>query len=92
MLNGGASYRGFKVNESQTEYVVSAINEQKNLHYVFLFDFVSHKLIKEFVFTEDFGEVFFANNDQYLVLDGYPVTVLDLKTGEIVNKINRLSQ
>ena len=90
--NGGASYRGFKVNESQTEYVVSAINEQKNLHYVFLFDFVSHKLIKEFVFTEDFGEVFFANNDQYLVLDGYPITVLDLKTGEIVNKINRLSQ
>ena len=87
--NGGASYRGFKVNESKTQYVVATKNKDENLKYIFLFDFNTHKLIKEFVVAEDFGEIFFNNNDQHLVLDSYPIQILDLKSGEVVHRIRR---
>ena len=87
--NGSENYRGFKVNKAQTQYVVATKNKEENLRYIFVFDFNSHEIIKEFVFAEDFAELFFTQDDQHLVLDSYPIQILDLKSGEIVQRISR---
>ena len=87
--NGSENYRGFKINKSQTHYVVATKNEEENLRYIFLFDFKTHKLLKEFVIAENFSEIFFTNNDQHLILDSYPIQILDLKSGAVTQRISR---
>ena len=87
--NGSESYRGFKINKSQTHYVVATKNKEGNLRYIFLFDFNTHKLLKEFVIAENFGEIFFSNNDQHLILDSYPIQIVDLESGAVTRRISR---
>lgn len=77
------------ISADQKSYALVTHNEDENLSFAFVIDMQSDKIISQYVSSSPFSQATFANNDQYVVLDGYPVEVIEASSGKQVYTISR---
>lgn len=77
------------ISENKKSYALVTHDDEYNLSYVFVFDAQSDEVITEYVSDNPFGGVTFINNDRHLVLEGYPITVIEADSGDLVREITR---
>jgi len=78
-----------KISSNKQYYSIAVENGAKNLTHVFVIDIKAQKVVSEYVSANSAYKAEFANDDQYLVLNGYPVEVIDWAKGEKLYELSR---
>lgn len=81
-----------RLSTDHTKYVITKTNSCKNLFYAFVYDVKTDKLLHEYVTPLRFYKAHFINNDKYLVLDSYPVQIVDCEHGKLVHEIRKMPE
>ena len=77
------------ISENQLYYSLSVGNVLENLMNIYVVDAKSQKIIGQYTTDLAAWSADFANNDQYLVIDSYPIEVLDWQKSEVVYRLSR---
>ena len=77
------------ISENQQYYSLSVENVLENLMNIYVLDANSQKIISRYTTDLAAWSAEFANNDQYLVIDSYPIEVLDWQKSEVVYRLSR---
>lgn len=78
----------FRLSEDQKNYVVVAYNRMQTLSLIYVFDTKTHQLIHEFATPYNVWQAYFVGNNQKLVLNSYPVQVVDLAEQKVLIEVD----
>ncbi len=84
------SFLGISLSTDQSKYAVIKTNSLENLFFAFVYDLKTDTLLNEYVTFYRFWKAEFINDDKYLLLDSYPVQIVDLSTGKVVHRLRKL--
>jgi hypothetical protein len=77
------------LSESGQYYALVSSNKDENLVFAFVIDVKTNKIINQYITDNPFLEVTFVNNDQHLLIEGYPITLIETKSAKPVYEISR---
>jgi len=85
----GANVLSIEISSNKEFYSIAVGIAESNLTHVFVIDRNSDEVLSEYITANGAYKAEFANNDQYLVLNGYPVEVVDWAKGTKVYELSR---
>jgi|GEM_PF-4994927 len=84
---GGIS--ALAISENNKHYALVTYNKDQTLTYMFVFDALSDEIINQRVSRNLFMGATFVNNDQHLLLEGYPIEVVEATNSNPVYEVSR---
>ena len=77
------------ISKDGAYYAFSVANKLENLQTIYVVDRSTQKIASKYTTELSCWSARFANNDRYLVIDSYPIEVIDWRTSKVIHRFSR---